>query len=230
MRDVKSRIYFEQMKGRGSRVTNPTDFNAVTPDAKNKTHFIIVDAVGVCESGKSDIITLERKKGISFGKLLNSIPYARDEDTLTTLAGRLAKLDKELEMKDREEIEKVAEKPMKHLIGDMLEAFDPDKQLEKAKEIFNTKEPSTEQIKKVSQQLVNEACIPFDNPRLRNIILDIQRRSEQIIETVTIDSLIAAEYDQNAKEKSRTIIESFQRFIEDNKDELTALQIKYSNS
>ena len=46
MRDVKSRTYFEQMKGRGSRVTNSTDFNAVTPDAKNKTHFVIVDAVG----------------------------------------------------------------------------------------------------------------------------------------------------------------------------------------
>jgi type I restriction enzyme R subunit len=60
--------------------------------------------------------------------------------------------------------------------------------------------------------------------------LEIQRRNEQIIDTVTIDSLIAAEYDQNAKDKSRTVIETFQRFIEDNKDELTALQIIYSKA
>ena len=50
MRDVKSRLYFEQMKGRGTRVIDSTDFNAVTPDARDKTHFVIVDAIGVCES------------------------------------------------------------------------------------------------------------------------------------------------------------------------------------
>ncbi len=230
MRDVKSRIYFEQMKGRGSRVINSTDFNAVTPDAKNKTHFVIVDAIGVSESNKSDIITLERKKSISFDKLLDSIPYARDEDTLTSLAGRLARLDTELEKKDREQIEQIAGKPMKYVIGELLEAHDPDKQMAKAKETFNVKEPTDEQIRKVSQQLINEACHPFDNPDLRNTILEIKRRNEQIIDTVTIDSVISAEYDEAAKEKSKTLIDTFEKFIEDNKDELTALQIIYSKA
>lgn len=59
MRDVRSRTYFEQMKGRGTRVINPDDFNAVTPDAKHKTHFVIVDAVGVCETDKTDSRPLE---------------------------------------------------------------------------------------------------------------------------------------------------------------------------
>ena len=49
LRAVKSRNYFEQMKGRGVRVINPTDFQAVTPDAKTKTHFVLVDCVGVTE-------------------------------------------------------------------------------------------------------------------------------------------------------------------------------------
>ena len=49
LRAVKSRNYFEQMKGRGVRVINPTDFQAVTPDAKAKTHFVLVDCVGVTE-------------------------------------------------------------------------------------------------------------------------------------------------------------------------------------
>ena len=62
MRNIKSSLYFEQMKGRGTRVINSDDFHAVTPDAKQKTHFVIVDAIGVCESLKNDTTTLERKK------------------------------------------------------------------------------------------------------------------------------------------------------------------------
>jgi len=87
MRDVKSRIYFEQMKGRGTRTLSPTELNAVTPDAKHKTHFIIIDAVGVCESDKTDSRPLERKPGVPFDKLLFSIALGnRDTDSITSLA------------------------------------------------------------------------------------------------------------------------------------------------
>lgn len=50
MRTVKSRVLFEQMKGRGVRVIGNDELRAVTPDAKAKTHFLIVDCVGVCEA------------------------------------------------------------------------------------------------------------------------------------------------------------------------------------
>jgi len=60
MRDIHSNVYFEQMKGRGTRTISSTDLKAVTPDAENKTGFIIVDAVGVCESDKTDSRPLER--------------------------------------------------------------------------------------------------------------------------------------------------------------------------
>jgi len=96
MRDVKSLVYFEQMKGRGTRTISNTDFNAVTPDAPDKTHFVIVDAIGVCENDKTDSRPLERKRNISFEKLILSVALGtRDEDTLTSLAGRLASLDRE---------------------------------------------------------------------------------------------------------------------------------------
>ena len=49
MRNINSASYFEQMKGRGCRVIKSDDLQSVTPDAKQKTHFVIVDAVGVCE-------------------------------------------------------------------------------------------------------------------------------------------------------------------------------------
>ncbi len=54
MRSVRSSGYFEQMKGRGVRTIKPEDLRSVTGDATKKTHFIIVDAVGVCESIKTD--------------------------------------------------------------------------------------------------------------------------------------------------------------------------------
>jgi type I restriction enzyme, R subunit len=151
MRDVKSRIYFEQMKGRGSRTINPTDFKSVTGDAnvKNKDHFVIVDAVGVCESKKADSNTFETKKGVLFDKLINSVALGKqDEDTLTSLGGRLAKLGVELNDKDRKEIENVAKKPMKELIQNLFNAYDPDITIEKAKSIFNVENPTKDQLKK----------------------------------------------------------------------------------
>ena len=230
MRDVKSRLYFEQMKGRGSRVIDSTDFNSVTPDARDKTHFVIVDATGVCESAKNESSTLERKKGIAFDKLLYSVAtrFGRDEDTLTTLAGRLARFDRELDKEDREEVENIAGKPLKQLIGDLLEAHDPDKHLEKAKELFKVQEPTEEHIKKASQTLIDTACDPFNNPKLRNTIIDIKKRNEQVIDIITTDTLISSGYDESAKEKSKTIINTFKKFIEENKDEITALQIIFS--
>ena len=54
MRAVRSSGYFEQMIGRGVRTISPNDLQTVTSDATAKTHFIIVDAVGVCESVKTD--------------------------------------------------------------------------------------------------------------------------------------------------------------------------------
>ena len=107
LRDTKSRTYFEQMKGRGTRVLTPTDLQAVSgADAHAKTHFVIVDAVGVCESDKTDSRPLERQRTVAFDKLLLGVALGkRDEDTLTTLAGRLARLDREI---TRDEAKKLA--------------------------------------------------------------------------------------------------------------------------
>lgn len=151
MRDVKSRVYFEQMKGRGTRVISSTDLKAVTPDVSNKTHFVVVDAVGVCENDKTDSRPLERKRSVPFDKLLMSIALGnRDEDTLASLADRLARLDREIGEKERKEIQDAGGKPLKQIVNSLLDAVDADKKLEKAKEIFSTEVPTPEQVKKAS--------------------------------------------------------------------------------
>jgi len=129
LRDIRSRTYFEQMKGRGTRVLTPTDLQAVSgADARAKTHFVIVDAVGVCESDKTDSRPLERQRTVPFDKLLLGVALGkRDEDTLTTLAGRLARLDREI---TRDESKKLAAlsggKSLSELSGTLLRAIDPD--------------------------------------------------------------------------------------------------------
>lgn len=229
MRDVKSRVYFEQMKGRGTRTVSPTDLAAVTPDADHKTHFVIVDAVGVCESDKTDSRPLERKWSVPFDKLVESIALGkRDEDSITSLAGRLARLDKKIDEKERTEIENAAEGiPLSLIINTLMDAVDPDKKMEKAKEVFKTDAPTESQIKKAGEELVKIACSPFDNPRLRNTMIDVKTRSEQIIDTVSKDAVILAGFDAQAREKARTVVDTFKRFIEENRDELTALQMIY---
>jgi type I site-specific restriction endonuclease len=95
LRDVRSQLYFEQMKGRGTRTIDPTDLATVTPDAGAKTRFVLVDAVGVTESDKTDSRPLERKPTVAFDQLLKNVAIGhRDEDTLTSLANRIARLDR----------------------------------------------------------------------------------------------------------------------------------------
>ena len=229
MRDVRSQVYFEQMKGRGTRVISSTDFKAVTPDASNKTHFIIIDAVGVCENDKTDSRPLEKKRSIPFDKLLQLVALGnRDEDILNSLAGRLARLDRESDEKDKKEIEvSSGGKPLKEIINNLLDAVDPDKKIEKAKSLFKTENPTEEQVKKASEELVKQACTPFDNSSFRNTLITIKQKNEQIIDTVSKDTVIFAGFDEKAKEKAQSIVDTFKKFIEENKDELTAIQLIY---
>jgi type I site-specific restriction endonuclease/REP element-mobilizing transposase RayT len=128
LRDVRSQLYFEQMKGRGTRTIDPDALASVTPDAGGKTRFVLVDAVGVTESDKTDSRPMESKPSVAFDKLLLGIAMgARDEATLTTVASRLARLDRMLSPADREEIAKVSGgHSVKQIAAALIKATDPD--------------------------------------------------------------------------------------------------------
>jgi type I restriction enzyme R subunit len=232
MRNVKSRVYFEQMKGRGTRTISPTDFAAVTPDSPQKTRFVIVDAIGVCENDKTDSRPLERKPSVPFDKLLIQVAQGiHDEDTLTSLAGRLARLDQEADERDHQEIARSAGGlPLQQIIHSLLDAVDPDRQMTQAQEMFQTATPTQAQVRQAVESLVKAACAPFDSPQLRDTLLAIKQRHEQIIDTVSIDHIITAGYDEQAKEMARLVVDTFKSFIQKNSDQLTALQIIYSKS
>jgi type I restriction enzyme R subunit len=186
-----------------------------------------VDAIGVTESDKTDSRPLERKKSVPFDKLVQSIAIGqRDEDTLMTVAGRLAKLNVRLEEDQQKELEAASGgKSVKQIINGLLDAVDPDKQIEKARQIFAVGKPSVEQIEKATEELANEACKPFDDPNFRNALIEIRRQQYQIIDTVSQDAIISVGFDPG---KAQEMVETFSEFMEANKDEILALQIIYN--
>ncbi len=113
MRDVRSKNYFEQMKGRGTRVLALDDLQKVTPSATtNKDHFVIVDAVGVTKSKKTETRPLERKPTVSMKELMLNVALgAKDEDTLTSLANRIIRLNSQMSSSDRKQIEATVGNP-----------------------------------------------------------------------------------------------------------------------
>ena len=80
------------------------DLKKVTPSAFSaKTHFVIVDAVGVTKSCKTVSRPLERQKGVPLKDLMIGIMMgAQDADAFDSLAGRLSRLDRQMDAKERE--------------------------------------------------------------------------------------------------------------------------------
>ncbi|MEH6716510.1 DEAD/DEAH box helicase family protein [Parasphingorhabdus flavimaris] len=226
MRDVKSEGYYEQMKGRGVRTIPDSDLKAVTPDAKTKTRFILIDAVGVSETKKNASQPIERKPTVSFEALLEQIAMGRrDEDAMSSLAARLAALDRKLGDEDRARIaEATGGKTPRDLANALLDAIDPDKQLE-AIEATHGPMATPEQESTVVKHMTKTACQPFDKPTVRNLLKDIKQKTDIVIDEITTDELLSADFDLKRAEETVT---SFRQFIEDNRDELTALQILYN--
>jgi len=234
MRTVKSRVLFEQMLGRGTRVVAPTELQSVTPDARVKDRFVIVDAVGVTEQELFDPQPMERKRSVPLKKLLEKVAFnVVDEDDLSSLAARLKRLERKLTPDEKDRIQEVSGGlTLGDLARRMVAALDPDRILEQARERSATpedQEPPQEVIKEVARKTYSEAVRPLAaNPELRNLLLDLRRRHEQVIDDINQDEVLEAGFDPAATERARETVESFHRFLEEHKDEIAALQILYN--
>ena len=231
LRDVKSRNLFEQMKGRGARVVKPDDLRGVTPDARAKDHFVIVDAVGVCENELVDTYPLDKKPGVSFDKLLEAVAFGnRQKDVLSSLASRLARLDRQLSKEEHKMVADLAGgQPLSAIAGEIVRALDPDEQIEAAKKATGATEPTPEAVERAAANLLAEAAKPIATiPALRNKLVELKKSFEQTIDRVSQDEVLEAGFSADAKDKAKAIVQSFEQFIRENKDEITALQILYS--
>jgi len=232
MRDVKSRVLFEQMKGRGVRVIKADDLRVVTPDAPGKTRFVIVDAVGVTERAEfNDSPPLNREPSVPIDKLLKAVAMgSTDPDIVSTLAGRLARLDLRLDPKAKDRVREVSGgMSLQEITAGIIGALDPDAQQERARDRFglaSDAEPTEQQVAAVGEEMIREAVRPLaSNPELRRLIEDLRTAVEQTIDTVSVDELLEAGFDGDAKERAKALVESFEAFIEEHRDEIVALQI-----
>jgi type I restriction enzyme R subunit len=231
MRSVKSRTYFEQMKGRGVRVVDDTTFQGVTPDAKAKERFVIVDAVGVTETDLVDTVPLDRKPTVPLDRLLRQISFGiRDPDTLSAVAARLSRLDRRLGKDEQAELAALAGgRALKDIAGGIVAALDPDCQLAAARAATGTDEPSVDEIASATRALLDDAVAPLAaSPELRQRIVDVRRMHEQAIDETSVDEVIEAGYSKAAADRARQTVESWERFCMDHRDEITALQILYA--
>lgn len=230
MRDVRSRNYFEQMKGRGTRVLSKDDLQKVTPSAtENKDHFVIVDAVGVTESKKTETRTLERKPTVSMKELMMNIALgARDEDTLTSLANRVIRLSCKMERSEHKQFRETVGKSAEQVAEGLLNAFDEDIIHAKACTENGTVSPTPEQNAKAQKALIKQAVEPFQKPEVRDFIENVRRSHDQIIDSVNLDKVLFAGYSANREENADRVISTFKDFIEENKDEILALRIIYN--
>src|ERR1035437_1277594 len=237
MRDVKSRSYYEQMKGRGTRTCSLEQLKATgTPSAKfTKDHFVIIHAIGVESSQKTDSRPLEKKPGMSLKDLLQNVAMGNtDEDILTTLANRLIRLDKQINEKEKSNFAEQANGfTINHVVKQLLNAHDPDTiqnvELKVRSEMLNDAPDKIESaIIEQKQKIIEDAVSVFHNPDLRNYIVDVRKKYDQVIDGINIDEVTNIGWVKDQQAAASLTISNFTAWIEAHKDEIKALQIFYS--
>ena len=236
MRDVKSKSYYEQMKGRGTRTCSLEELRLKgTPSAQySKDHFVIIDAIGVESSQKTDSRPLEKAPGVSLKDVLQIIAMGnRSEEMLTTLANRLIRLDRQINEKEKQTFSEYANGlQIKQVVQKLLDAYNPDRleqirinvEREKIGQAPAEKEKAVEEH---HQALIEKAVAELHNPDLRNFIVDVRKKYDQIIDTVNIDEITNIGWATDQKEQAESTVKAFERWVQEHKDEALALQIFY---
>jgi len=233
MRDVKSRNYFEQMKGRGTRTLDMDDLKKVTPSAKTaKTHYVIVDAIGVTKSLKTASQPLITKPGVPLKDLAMGILMgASDTDSVSSLAGRLARLNKQLDTDDQRRLREAAGGvELSHLVSKLFNAIDGDLIEALALELAGLpigNDPGDTLRDQAQQQLVGEAAALM-NGEFIELIDMIRREKEQTIDHDNLDGITYAGWSKDSAANAEALTHEFADWLAANRDEIEALTIFFA--
>jgi len=180
-----------------------------------KDHFVIVDCVGVCERDKTDSRPMDTKKSVPLDKLLQAVSLGNVEnEVLSSIAARLARLDKDASDADRAKVVELSGgKTLRDLARGIVDALAIDATQDM---------PPAE-----ADQRLRDATKPFASPTLREKLLKMKQKADLVIDTVTQDSLLHAGFSEGS-DRATAMVQSFEQFITQHKDEITALQILYS--
>lgn len=224
MRDVRSGTYFEQMKGRGARSITDSDFQSVTEEGVHKERFVIVDAIGVTEHDFVDVTVTDRVKTISLDALMKKAA-AREltQDEAATLGSRLARLSLRMTSSEKDEIQDISGISIEDISQRLIKSIDAD---EVAQAIAEAPEGADEAdvIHDFVQKLAEPLAVSMP---LRQRLVTMHQSKYTFIDEITPDELLFAGGVPNLELAERTVAD-WKKYLEENKDEITALQLLYS--
>jgi len=245
MRDVKSQAYYEQMKGRGTRVISIDELHKVTPDAPGKSRFVLVDCVGVTETDKTETKSLETKPSVSTAKLMEQVARGdRHSETLRALGNRMIRLDLKLNDQQRKHINDLIKDSLppsggglgwgddylEHatltaIAANLIHSTNEEKLVTEAQAEVGKDEVTENEIQKAFKPKADELIKPFHNPDLRDILEEYRRDTDQLIDD-SPDEIDEAGTGYDV-EKAQGLISNWQQFIKDHQNELDAIQLIY---
>ncbi|MEO6695162.1 MAG: type I restriction-modification enzyme R subunit C-terminal domain-containing protein [Ignavibacteria bacterium] len=166
-------------------------------------------------------------KSFTLESLVQSVAIGiRDETTISSLIDNLTRIEKNLTEKDKVEIKKLGSAldppvaTLKEILNDLILSIDVSQHIKKAKEMFGKEnksyDPSDRELKEASDQLINAACRPLDNPKFRYHLLQIKKQNTELINTSSIE--------EASMERSQDIIFKFTGFIDSRKKDIPALK------
>lgn len=233
LRDVKSKGYFEQMKGRGTRTLDHDSLRKVSSAATSaKTHYVIVDAIGVTKSLKTVSRPPITRPTVPFKDLaMEVVMGATDADTVSSLAGRLARIERQLTPLQKQNIaEKMGGTAIGQLVKNLFRAIDGEAVEQKAREIASVPpeaEPGEAALEQAQMELVTAARAPLTGAVVTAIV-EACTANMQTIDHDTQDALTRAEWDEDARTRAETFAGDFEAFCREHRDRLDALTIYYT--
>jgi len=196
-------------------VIKDDDLRGVNPgEHVHKDHFVIVDCVGVCERDKTDSRPMDQKKTETLERLLQAVSLGNVEpEVLSSVAVRLSRLEAQLTDAERARVLATAGgMGLKELSRGLVQALNP----------------TADRTPQEAEDALRNAVKPLSNPQLRDLVLNLKAQKELVIDTVTQDRVIEAGFSEAARERAQGIVQSFEAFIAQHRDEITALQILYN--
>lgn len=232
LRDVKSKGYFEQMKGRGTRTLDLDGLRKASPSARSaKTHYVIVDAIGVTKSLKTDSRPPVTRPTVPFRDLaMEVVMGATDADTVSSLAGRLARIDRQLTPLQKHALaQKMGGIPVSQVVGALFQSIDGDAIEQKALALAGQPpgtNPGDAYREQAQQQLVAAARAPLTGAVVTQIVA-FCTENLQTIDHDTQDRLLRAEWDADAQTRATAYVADFESFCREHRDRLDALTLYY---
>ena len=220
MNDVKSDVLYTQMKGRGCRVITDDKLKEVTPNATTKECFYIVDATGVTESDHTMPKPGDpQQKRPTLEQVLERLSHNEiSDDNLKYLRDYCSTIHKRYEnnaLFGRHLDSFItsfgfAPRTLANIINDALAKGE-------LPLFVSASEDNSERKQLISMLISNLAA--------RKKLLELQKGYYAYTPENT-DTVISAEF---SKESARSFIETFEKYINDNKDSVEALRIIYNS-